>query len=114
MFTLNYVEYMSLFYGHLPVVFVACNVFASFQLPLIEQATNPKPKIGLEFLIIPIISILCIWILLAYIHVYHVFMHVSLCLMPVEDITSPKTGVTDSCEKTYGYWEPKHGPLQEQ
>lgn len=42
MVILNNVEYARLFYGNLPVAFVACHVSVSFQLCLVWQATNHK------------------------------------------------------------------------
>ena len=36
------------------------------------------------------------------------------CLQSPEDIRSPGTGVTHSCELPCGYWELNQGPLQEQ
>ena len=39
-----------------------------------------------------------------------VFLHVSLC----KSVGYPETGVTDSCELSYGCWELNLGPLEEQ
>lgn len=38
------------------------------------------------------------------------FPHVCLC----EDVGSPEAGVTDSCELSFGCWDPNSGLLEEQ
>lgn len=68
---------MSLFYGNLPADFVACNAFASFQLPFMWQPTKHKSRIGLLFFKKHLLFLFDVYeCLLACIHVYHVFMHV--------------------------------------